>query len=474
VANERVLVIEDSRVYRDLIVQHVLEPQGYQPLVAGDGQEGLRLALTEKPDLIITDWELPGLTGIEILQMLHEDKFDTPIILMTSHGSEELVVRAFRLGIKDYVIKPFEVDEMLAVIDRALTETRLRRERDALMQALVEVNQQLQAILTHTEDVVLVVGDDPQACIILANEAARQAFEIEQDVTGHPLAEVVEDEMLLDVFARAQESRQSAQAEIALTDEHTLNANVTPIEGVGQVAVMQDITHFKELDRIKTELVSTVSHDLRSPLTSIKGFADLMPMVGPLSEQQQTFLGKIRRGVDNVTSMVSDLLDLGRIEAEARMEMSECDLVEIVARTVNSLQGPAEYKGQGLTLSCEEGLPAVLGNRVRLGQAISNLVGNAIKYTPEDGQIAVTVGRQNGHIAIVVQDDGIGIPADAVPMLFEKFYRVKSKETDDITGSGLGLSLVKSIVEKHQGRIWVESQHGQGSTFTVVLPVNRA
>jgi two-component system NtrC family sensor kinase len=207
-------------------------------------------------------------------------------------------------------------------------------------------------------------------------------------------------------------------------------------------------------------------------LTSIKGFADLMLMAGSLTEQQQTFLAKIRRGVDNVTSMVSDLLDLGRIEAEARMEMTECDLAQVVKKTVNSLQGPAEYKGQALSLHCESDLPTVLGNRVRLGQAISNLVGNAIKYTPEDGHIAVTVGRQNGHVAVAVQDDGIGIPAEAMPRLFEKFYRVKSAETDDITGSGLGLSLVKSIVEKHQGRIWVESQHGHGSKFTVVLPVN--
>ncbi|MBN1582352.1 MAG: response regulator [Anaerolineae bacterium] len=473
-ANERVLLIEDSLVYRELIVHHILEPHGYQALVTGDGQEGLRLALAERPDLIITDWELPGLTGIQILEALHASRLDIPIILMTLHGSEELVVRAFRQGIKDYVIKPFEVEEMLSVIDQALTETRLRRERDALMRKLVEVNQQLQAILTHTEDVVLVVDDDPQAHIILANKAAQQAFGIEPNVAGDPLASIIDDEVLLDVFTRAQETARSAQAEITLSDERTLNANVTPIAGVGQVAVMQDITHFKELDRIKSELVSTVSHDLRSPLTSIKGFAELLPMAGSLNEQQKHFLSNIRRGVDSVADMIADLLDLGRIEAEARMEMTECDLVEIVKRTVIGLQGPAEYKHQSLTLRCDADLPAVLGNRIRLGQAISNLVGNAIKYTPQEGHIEVSVGRQNGHLAIAVKDDGMGIPADAVPRLFEKFYRVKSAETDNITGSGLGLSLVKSIVEKHQGRIWVDSQLGQGSIFTVVLPVNRS
>jgi signal transduction histidine kinase len=151
------------------------------------------------------------------------------------------------------------------------------------------------------------------------------------------------------------------------------------------------------------------------------------------------------------------------------MEREACDLEAIAARAVSGLRNAAELKEQTLDLTFESNLPPVLGNPMRLGQVINNLVGNAIKYTPEKGHITVSATAQNGQAIISIRDDGIGIPADDLPHIFEKFYRVKSPETDDIIGSGLGLSLVKSIIEKHGGRIWVRSQAGEGSEFTIVL-----
>ena len=314
-AGERVLVVEDSQVYRDLVVDHVLKPAGYEPLVARDGEAGLNTALQESPDLMIIDMQMPGLTGIQVLEALHEAGRDIPVILMTLHGSEDLVVRAFRMGVKDYVIKPFSVDEMLSAIDRALTEVRLRRERDTLTEEFMRTNQQQEGVLTNTVDAVLLVDENDTDQVILANWAARRAFDMGDDVTSRRLAEVANDEVLIDVFERARIEAKPTRAEIALPDGRTLNAHVTPIPGVGRVAVMQDITYLKELDRMRSEFVSTASHDLRSPLTSIKGFADLLPKAGPLNEQQELFLEKIQRGVDNIAQLVANLLDLGRIEA---------------------------------------------------------------------------------------------------------------------------------------------------------------
>jgi two-component system, OmpR family, phosphate regulon sensor histidine kinase PhoR len=467
-AGESVLVVDDSLVYQDLVVNHVLKPNGYEPLRAQDGETGLRIALQEKPDLLIIDLLMPGMTGIELLEALHEAGSEIPVIMMTLHGSEDLVVRAFRLGLKDYVIKPFDVEEMLAAIDRALTEMRLRRERDALTQELVELNRRLEAVLTNTADAVLLVEENDR--VILANEATRQAFEMEGSVTGRPLAEVVDDEILLDVFCRAKNSEKPARTEISLPDDRTLNAHVTPIAGVGRVAVMQDITYLKELDRMKSEFVSAASHDLRSPLTAIKGFADLMPTAGPLNEQQIYFLDKIQRGVEMIARLVSDLLDLGRIEAEVRMDMELCDLGAIVEKIVAGQQGQAELKKQALQMQIAPDLPPVQGNPLRLGQVVSNLVGNAIKYTPEEGRISVSVAVEEGQLVMTVEDDGIGIPQEDLAHVFDKFYRVKSPETDNIIGSGLGLSIVKSIIEKHRGRVWVRSEIGVGSAFIFVLP----
>jgi signal transduction histidine kinase len=284
------------------------------------------------------------------------------------------------------------------------------------------------------------------------------------------LAEVANDEILIDVFERARIEAKPTRAEIALPDGRTLNAHVTPIPGVGRVAVMQDITYLKELDRMRSEFVSTASHDLRSPLTSIKGFADLLPKAGPLNEQQELFLEKIQRGVDNIAQLVANLLDLGRIEAEVRMEMELCDMGAIVEKAVAAGLIQAELKKQTLQTHITPQLPLIMGNPLRLGQAVSNVVTNAVKYTPEGGQISVSVAVESGQVTVTVEDNGIGIPPDDLPHVFDKFYRVESHEVEGIVGSGLGLAIAKSIVEKHLGRIWVRSEVGEGTAFTLMLP----
>ena len=469
-AGERVLVVDDSLVYRDLLVNHVLTPGGYESLTANDGEMGLRIAQQESPDLIIMDMQMPGMTGIQVLEALYEAGSEIPVIMMTLHGSEDLAVRAFRLGVKDYVIKPFDIEEMLVAMDKALTEVRLRRERDALTRTLDLERRQLEAVLTSTEEGVLLIEDDEAEKVILANHAIRRAFNMGDDVTGQPLAKILHDEILADVFQRAKDSAGTAHAEIPLPDERTLNANVTPIPGVGRVAIMQDITYLKELDQIKSEFVSTVSHDLRSPLTSVKGFADLLPAVGTLNEQQTYFLEKIRSGVDTVTEMIGDLLDLGRIEAEVRMDMESCNIGDIIEKMITGQENHAELKRQTLQAQIEPDLPFVLGNPLRIGQALSNLVSNAIKYTPEGGHISISATKEDNQVIIQIEDDGIGISKDDLQHIFDKFYRVDRPETEGIIGSGLGLSIVKTIVEKHRGRIWVESEIGKGTVFTVVLP----
>ncbi|MDY7079655.1 MAG: ATP-binding protein [Chloroflexota bacterium] len=469
-AGERVLVVDDSLVYRDLLVNHVLTPGGYESLTANDGEMGLRIAQQESPDLIIMDMQMPGMTGIQVLEALYEAGSEIPVIMMTLHGSEDLAVRAFRLGVKDYVIKPFDIEEMLVAMDKALTEVRLRRERDALTRTLDLERRQLEAVLTSTEEGVLLIEDDEAEKVILANHAIRRAFNMDDDVTGQPLAEILHDEILADVFQRAKDRAGTAHAEIPLPDERTLNANVTPIPGVGRVAIMQDITYLKELDQIKSEFVSTVSHDLRSPLTSVKGFADLLPAVGTLNKQQTYFLEKIRSGVDTVTEMIGDLLDLGRIEAEVRMDMESCNIGDIIEKMITGQENHAELQRQTLQAQIEPDLPFVLGNPLRIGQALSNLVSNAIKYTPEGGHISISATQEDNQVIIQIEDDGIGISKDDLQHIFDKFYRVDRPETEGIIGSGLGLSIVKTIVEKHRGRIWVESKIGKGTVFTVVLP----
>jgi len=328
----------------------------------------------------------------------------------------------------------------------------------------------LATVLGSTEEPVLVTtGRDDR--VVLANAAACRAFDLGAIIAeGRPLAELIDNEKLINFVANAPETGSGQKSEIPLGDGRTLYATLTPIPDVGRAVIMQDITHLKELDQMKTEFVSTVSHDLRSPLTSILGYAKILKTAGPLNERQQMFVERIMRGANQITELISDLLDIGKIEAGLDLEMAPHDLAVMAGNVIEQFKGQAADKGQKLAYHRPAEPAPVLGNELRLCQVISNLVGNAIKYTPAGGEINATVQLEDGMVLLSVQDDGIGIPPADLPYIFDKFYRVQNEDTADIQGTGLGLSICKSVVEKHQGHIWAESEHGKGSIFCVSLP----
>jgi two-component system NtrC family sensor kinase len=326
----------------------------------------------------------------------------------------------------------------------------------------------LDTILQKTHEGVIVISDDGR--IILINAAARRAFGLpEASYINQPLTEVIPQAELRDLFTRPA-SAQDRRVEIALEDNRVLNAHLSHIEGMGRAVVMQDITHLKQLDKIKSEFVTAVSHDLRSPLTAILGYVELIGRVGPVTEQQNEFIRRVRMSVDAITSLITDLLDLGRIEAGFDAQKEPANFPLIVRYAIEALGGKVHEKRQKLNVHLSDKLPPVYGNSVRLRQMASNLIENAIKYTPDGGTITVTVAQDGGQQILSVVDTGLGIPLADQPYIFDKFYRSKSVP-DDIVGTGLGLSIVKSIIENHGGRIWVDSKPGQGSTFVVMMPI---
>ena len=233
---------------------------------------------------------------------------------------------------------------------------------------------------------------------------------------------------------------------------------------------MHDITYLKKLDRIKSDFVSTVSHDLRSPLTAILGYIDLLDRAGPINPQQREFIQRVQASVHNITSLVDDLLNLGKIEAGFDSRKEVIPLGYILRHSIDNVKNQATEKNQKLLLDLPEDVPPLFCNPVQLRQMLDNLIDNAIKYTPAGGTIQIQVQVQRNQIILRIVDNGIGIPSVDLPYIFDKFYRA-SNIPADMSGTGLGLSIVKSIVESHQGRIWVDSIPGQETVFTVVLPV---
>jgi two-component system phosphate regulon sensor histidine kinase PhoR len=329
--------------------------------------------------------------------------------------------------------------------------------------------KKLEAILTQVEDGVIVV--DVEGRVMLINHTVRAAFDLpDESMVGKPIRDIIQHPDVLEIFGDEKHQLPS-QREIVLDDGRVFNAQITPIQEIGMAVTMQDITHLKELDRIKSEFVSTVSHDLRSPLTAILGYVELIDRVGPVNDTQREFIHRVQASVSNITSLINDLLDLGRIEAGFDALKDIVPIGPIIRFAVDNLRSRYEEKNQEVTLEISENLPAVLGNPVRLRQMIGNLVGNAVKYTQPGGKIIVRGVSRDDQFIFQVIDNGPGIPPGEQPYIFDKFYRA-SNVSSESNGTGLGLAIVKSIIENHQGRVWVDSILGQGATFTVVLPIS--
>jgi two-component system NtrC family sensor kinase len=352
----------------------------------------------------------------------------------------------------------------------AIERARLYSAERRLRATIAEERAKLEAIIRGASDAIFVTSEGGQ--VLLMNPAAEQAFDVEPGTwVDRPLETVIKDADLLALWRSCSTDGVFCSDEILLDDGRTLYAQLTPVAGVGQMAIMRDITYLKELDKMKSEFVSTVSHDLGSPLQAIQIMAELIPKLGPVNEAQQDAVVDITRMVAKTATLVHDLLDLGKIEAGVEMEMEPCQLATVISEAVEVLEERAKAKEVALQITLPQTLPFVMGNPIRLGQVVTNLVGNAIKFTPGGGMVTISAQETEDEVAVEVRDTGIGIAPEDQAYIFDKFYRVKSTQVSGIEGTGLGLAIVKSIVEGHSGRVWVESEPGQGSTFGFALPI---
>ena len=366
-------------------------------------------------------------------------------------------------------------DSEIDLLSTLASQTAVLVENARLFQTAEGGRRRMTAILTSTTDAILVTDRDDR--ILLVNPAAEQAFGIAASVVvGQKIDEAELSPTLEAVFKEPDPESEALAEEIPLPDGRTLYTNVSTIlsadgERIGRVALMRDITHFKELDEMKSEFVATVSHDLRAPLTFMRGYTTMLPMVGELNEKQNEYVEKILHGVGQMSELIDDLLNLGRIEAGVGLERQPCHVGAILVEAVDGMRARASAKGLTLSLEPAEGGAVIAGDAALLRQAVANLVDNAIKYTPSGGIVRVGLSVREEHCVIHVTDTGIGIAPDDQVRLFEKFYRIKRRDTASIPGTGLGLAIVKSIIERHGGKVWVESELNTGSTFHASLPL---
>jgi signal transduction histidine kinase len=272
---------------------------------------------------------------------------------------------------------------------------------------------------------------------------------------------------------------------LTLEDGRVISVHLAPVsdrqEFLGTVSIFRDITHQVEVDRLKSEFVATVSHELRTPMTPIKGYVEFLLMggAGELNEQQGQFLDIIKDNVDRLSVLVNDLLDVSRIEAgKVALSFQPIDMNEITQEVIENLIRVSEEEQRPVRFNVRtpQDLPSVYGDIERVRQIMTNLMDNAYKYSPENSTVTVTMSQKDGALQIDIKDQGIGIFPDEHERIFERFYRGENHLVMATPGTGLGLPIVKELVEMHNGRIWVTSSGvpGEGSTFSFSLPIYHA
>jgi PAS domain S-box-containing protein len=471
------LALEDATLMQ--LMQRALQAVSYETAIASDRVVMGKIVQESIPALVILSEQFDGQLGVKIAREILERLPTMPILIYAERESLALYKEIQQTGLSGCLFPPLRNDDIVGTVERSLQRARvlgdwLRREvkrTTASLEYRINLNkeelQRYELIFANIDDGVVILDDDGR--IQLMNKAMLVAFDLpDKGYLGRPVLDIIDHPDFSVLLNRAQMAPLKYH-EITLDDGRIYNAQYTPLKGIGSVITVQDISYLKQVDRLKSDFVHTVSHDLRSPLTSVLGYTELVSRVGPLNEQQMEFLTRIRSSVESITTLVNELLDLSRLEAGVDARREAVRIENILKFAIDTLEGQFRLNNLSLELNIADNLPEMRGNPIRLRQLLDNLLTNAAKYTPQGTTIRVSLHAEDNLIIFSVEDEGPGIPQSEQGRIFEKFYRA-SNAPEQVTGSGLGLAIVKSIVDSHQGRIWVESVVGKGSKFFVVLP----
>jgi two-component system phosphate regulon sensor histidine kinase PhoR len=360
-----------------------------------------------------------------------------------------------------------------------LTQTfnRMARQLEEKVSSLADERQRLATVLENMRSGVLITDDEglvqsfnPAAARLLELDARRQ----EEGVLGASVAQVVRQHQLIELWRRCQESGQEQIETVELGRQKVfLQVIMTPLQGEetsGYLVILQDLTHVRRLETVRRDFISNISHELRTPLAGLKALVETL-RDGALDDPPaaRRFLSRMDAEVDALTQMVQELLTLSRIESgKAPLRLSPTPVDEIVFPPIERLRPQAEREELLVNSFLPPGLPQVLADVERARQVVSNLVHNAIKFTPGGGVITVAARSEGEQVVISVEDSGVGIRLGDLPRIFERFYKADRARSGG--GTGLGLAIARHIVQGHGGRIWVESVEGQGSKFYFSLP----
>jgi PAS domain S-box-containing protein len=509
----RLLIVGPEQQGAELLVAELVRA-GFDPQWARVGtRDDLIEGLYPAPDVILCDHGTPGLDALEVLDTLRRQPVQPPVIVVSRQLDEELCVKALRRGAVDYLLMD-RLARLGPAVDHALAVRRLAAEKRDAERKERETASILRGLVAHAPAAISVKAVD--GSYLLTNrqfETQRGVApgaligRIDADVFPVPQARKMTEldaRCLQDsaVMEREEELVGASGARNLLGVRYPVIDDTGAVFGIGSIHL--DITrqkqvesqlrrtraevlsraemlgagieHLRELDRLKTEFVDAVSHELRTPLTSIRGYLELLrdDDVDQAGDLAQRCLDVIDRNSEHLMGLVEDLLILSRVDAgNFGVPDRQVSVPAVVSSAVSILRPSVQQAGLSLTVRVDEAVPAVAGNADQLERVVMNLLSNAVKFSPVDatGAIEVTVTSQDGSVSVVIADHGIGIAGQDAEQLFTRFYRSAEARERGIPGSGLGLAVVKGIVDGHGGTVSATSTPGRGTTMIVRLPV---
>ncbi|MGD9188189.1 MAG: response regulator [Desulfobacteraceae bacterium] len=474
-----VLIIDDEDRIRHVCTK-LLSGEGYDVDQAENAEKGLNLLAGRHFDIILLDLLMPGMSGLEALDHIRANHPDTVVIVITGYATLDHAVSAMKSGAFDFISKPFSPQDLRLVITKAVEHIRT-------LQDIAHEKSRMRTMIDHLSGGVM--ATDIKKNVALANHAFITLIDYRgANPIGRPVHQLVNIPLVLDMIDQAvsmpEEQFTAETAEIQIKpagfdDTRILGVRCVPFRdrlrrNLGAITVLRDITAEKQMDQMKSDFVSMVSHEVRGPLNSVlmQHQVVLDGLAGDITPKQRDILQRASKKISALANLSSELLDLSKMESGLiNMEKEELALASIIPDQVAFHQVKAQDKAICLELRQLPELPPVLANRINMEVVLSNLISNAIRYTPEKGSITVSAHRDADYVCLQVSDTGFGIAPEDLERIFSRFYRVKNEQTRYIVGTGLGLPIVKGIVDAHNGRIEVESQVGQGSTFSVFIPI---
>jgi len=484
----KVLIVDDEKGLR-VGAQRLLSSEGYDVTTAENGTEGINFGTATEFDLAVIDLKMPDVDGLEVLQKIREKFPNTICFIATAYASYETAVEATRIGAHSYIPKPFSPDELLQYLKDGyqqrlvmLEADKWRKEREERLLEVAFEKTRMNAIVNSITDGVLVVNKEGLA--VLYNPAVLRFLELQKIVIEEYILNKLRPEIceLIQKFIDEEDHEQKSytiQIELKPNREFFIEATASAVRHhdntvAGVVIVFKDITDLKKIELVKSQFVSMVSHELKAPIAAVYGFLKLFndDSINLSPQQRKEYENRAMIRLDGLLKMVNDLLDISRMELRTiKREIKRVCVHEILSSVLELFLIDINKKGIHVVFDKDESAHCIIADSDEITRLFTNLISNAIKYNRDQGIITIDLSKVDDYLLIEIKDSGIGLKPEEKNRLFTEFFRAKNEMTKNISGTGLGLSIVKRIVDSYSGKIEVESDYGEGTTFNVYLPV---